>query len=161
MIPTSTTASPPPSSPPQPPPVSSPPPIPQSTRTLEPGDFGLKATAFVPTPDAPSRNDWVRLNMGGKIFATTRLDWRGTEQVVAEALTAFQRRSFDAWSRTSNKKKDLPSKSLSENELAHSSKKRKRWLATSLVVQSVLLGLWLPFPFQIHPCILTTVSFDD
>ena len=70
VIPTSTTASPPPSSPSQPPPVSTPP---QSTRTLEPGDFGLRATAFVPTPDAPSRNDWVRLNVGGKIFATTRL----------------------------------------------------------------------------------------
>lgn len=39
---------------------------------VEPGDFGLRATSFVPTPDAASRNDWVRLNMGGKIFATTR-----------------------------------------------------------------------------------------
>lgn len=38
----------------------------------EPPDFTLRRTTLLPTPGAPSRNDWVRLNVGGKIFATTR-----------------------------------------------------------------------------------------
>lgn len=41
-------------------------------KTPEPGDFGLKVTASVSSPDATSRHDWVRLNIGGKTFATTR-----------------------------------------------------------------------------------------
>ncbi len=35
-------------------------------------DFALRRTTQLSTPEAPSRNDWVRLNVGGKIFATTR-----------------------------------------------------------------------------------------
>ena len=41
-------------------------------KTPEPRDFGLRVTASVSSPDATSRHDWVRLNIGGKIFATTR-----------------------------------------------------------------------------------------
>ncbi len=54
--------------------TTSPPPHPVATiaSTTESGDFGLRVTAYAPTPDAASRNDWVRLNMGGRIFATTR-----------------------------------------------------------------------------------------
>ncbi len=42
------------------------------TKTPEPGGFGLRVTAPVSSPDATSRHDWVRLNIGGKTFATTR-----------------------------------------------------------------------------------------
>ena len=57
---------------------SSPQSVPTSTtalvvsKTPEPGSFGLRVTASVSSPDATSRHDWVRLNIGGKIFATTR-----------------------------------------------------------------------------------------
>ena len=55
--------------------TATPPPLQSSlmVKIPEPGDFSLRATGFVSTPDASSRNDWVRLNVGGKIFATTRL----------------------------------------------------------------------------------------
>jgi uncharacterized protein YjbI with pentapeptide repeats len=35
-------------------------------------DFTLRKTTHVPSPDGPSRSDWVRLNVGGRVFATTR-----------------------------------------------------------------------------------------
>ncbi|XP_064383753.1 BTB/POZ domain-containing protein KCTD9-like isoform X2 [Halichondria panicea] len=43
-----------------------------NARVREPTDFSLRRTTLLSTPEAPSRNDWVRLNVGGKIFATTR-----------------------------------------------------------------------------------------
>ena len=54
------------------PPTTSPPPPQLLSTTTASGDFGLRVTAFVPTPEAASRNDWVRLNVGGRVFATTR-----------------------------------------------------------------------------------------
>eukprot|EP00731_Ephydatia_muelleri_P020396 Em0013g123a len=38
----------------------------------EPADFVLRRTAYCLLPDAASRCDWVKLNVGGKVFATTR-----------------------------------------------------------------------------------------
>ena len=35
-------------------------------------DFFLRKTSTAPSPDAGSRGDWVRLNVGGRVFATTR-----------------------------------------------------------------------------------------
>lgn len=41
-------------------------------RLAEPMDFVLRQTSTFPSPDACSRHDWARLNVGGRIFATTR-----------------------------------------------------------------------------------------
>ena len=43
----------------------------------EPIDFALRRTSAFPTDDATSRHDWVQLNVGGRIFATTRFVLHG------------------------------------------------------------------------------------
>ena len=41
-------------------------------RDVDVPDFLLRKTSSAPSPDGASRSDWVRLNVGGRVFATTR-----------------------------------------------------------------------------------------
>ena len=41
-------------------------------RDVDAPDFLLRKTSSAPSPDGASRSDWVRLNVGGRVFATTR-----------------------------------------------------------------------------------------
>lgn len=49
-----------------------PPPAVVAKKLSDPTNFELRRTSIFPPEDAASRRDWVRINLGGKVFATTR-----------------------------------------------------------------------------------------